>query len=209
VKQTLLPAGTKLGCQVGRTAQQLDEPDKRPVRFGSNSVVWARTRTGKISREFVREFCVNQSCTVLHRPAFRRNERPANLLMQLQFQIWKCNAFRASPADCRWPGDRPTIGLREIGSIDDPSVRGARRGSSRWRPRRPRRCRVGRTRAAAIGSPMGRRRAPPHQSELKRRPAVSPSIPGNVEFARTSVASGAVASHTTSTGKRVAAIPLQ
>ena len=144
-----------------------------------------------------------RSCTVLHRPAFRRNERPANLLMQLQFQIWKCNAFRASPADCRWPGDRPTIGLHEIGSIDDPSVRGARRGSSRWRPRRPRRCRVGRTRAAAIGSPMGRRRAPPHQSELKRRPAVSPSIPGNVEFARTSVASGAAGSHTTSTGKRV------
>ncbi len=34
----------------------------------------------------MREFCVNQSCTVLHRWAFDCNGRPANLLMQLKIQ---------------------------------------------------------------------------------------------------------------------------
>jgi len=40
----------------------------------------------KISMEFVREFCVNQFCTVLHREAFGATSGPANQLMQLMFQ---------------------------------------------------------------------------------------------------------------------------
>jgi hypothetical protein len=51
-------------------------------RFGSNSVIGAPM----ISKNLVREFCVNQSCTVLHRPAFVATGTPANRLMQLQFQ---------------------------------------------------------------------------------------------------------------------------
>ena len=35
----------------------------------------------------VREFCVNQSCTVLHRRAFSATSAPSNRLMQLMFQF--------------------------------------------------------------------------------------------------------------------------
>jgi len=46
----------------------------------------------------VREFRVNQSCTILRRPAFGATGAPANQLMQLMFQ----NSARNWKSACRW-----------------------------------------------------------------------------------------------------------
>jgi len=55
-------------------------------RFGVELGHWGADLRRLISKNLVREFCVNQSCTVLHRPAFGATGAPANRLMQLQFQ---------------------------------------------------------------------------------------------------------------------------
>jgi hypothetical protein len=78
------------GCKARGVLQrlQLDLAPSRPVL---RVVGKSRRRRGRVgSREIAREFCVNQSCTILHRRAISATSAPANQLMQLtlQFSAW-------------------------------------------------------------------------------------------------------------------------